>query len=204
MELLFCDIYKAFIDACDELIKENDHLLEHFRFATYFGDIRDLKAKDSAFVSPANCYGSMNGGIDLIYNQDMFPNIQKVVMEKIGRSERRMVLKRSFDDLPKGALLPYLPIGEAIITPLTEYDMYETCYLISAPTMEVPMDIQGTDHPYKCFMAILNEVKQHNDKNEHQIKTIICPGLGTGIGGIPAKESAKQIFDALNNYVSKN
>jgi O-acetyl-ADP-ribose deacetylase (regulator of RNase III) len=159
---------------------------------------------DAAFVSPANDYLSYGGGIDLIYNQDMFPDIQKVVMEKIGRSERRMILKRSFDDLPKGALLPYLPIGEAIITPLTEYDRYKTCYLISVPTMEFPMDIQGTDHPYKCFMAILNVVKQHNDKNKHQIKTIICPGLGTGVGGISAKESAIQIFDALNEYVSKN
>jgi len=197
MEIIFCDIYKKFIDSCDKQIKANSELQNHFKFATYFGDIRDLKVKNAAFISPANSYMSYGGGIDLIYNRDMFPNIEKKLMNKISNLLTKCTLERSFDELSKGTTRPMLPIGEAIITPLTEYEKYNTCYLISAPTMVYPMSIKGTDNPYKAFMACLKIVKDRDD-----IKTIVCPGLGTGVGGIDAEECAKQIFDALNDYTT--
>ena len=193
-QILFCDIYKKFIDACNLKIKDNDHLLEHYTFATYFGDIRDIKAPYGAYISPANSFGSMGGGIDEIYSRDMFSGIEKVVMAKIAKRTTRGELSRSFDQLTKDIDKPLLPIGEAIITPLTDYPRFDTCYLITAPTMVTPMDIQGTDNAYKAFVACLKVLKANP-----QIKFLVCPGLGTGVGGISAEESARQIFRALND-----
>jgi O-acetyl-ADP-ribose deacetylase (regulator of RNase III) len=105
-------------------------------------------------------------------------------------------LRRSFDDLTKTKSKPMLPIGEAIITSLEEYPKYKTCYLITAPTMVYPMDIQGTDNPKKAFLACLNVLKDHKN-----VTQLICPGLGTGVGGITGEECAKQIFDAMNEFV---
>jgi len=196
VEILFCDIYKKFTDACSKLIKENDHLLEHFKFGVYFGDIRDLKEKNAAYISPANSFGSMGGGIDEIYSRDMFYGIDKIVMDKISKLETKSDLNRSFDDLFKTKDKPNLPIGEAIITSLENYPKYSTCYLITAPTMIYPMSIQGTDNPYKAFLACLKIIGDNR-----QIRCLICPGLGTGVGGISAQESAEQIFKALNDFV---
>lgn len=198
MEIIFCDIYKKFIDACDKYIKENPELQEHFKFATYFGDIRDLKVKSAAFVSPANSYGSMGGGIDLIYSRDMFPKINKVVMEKIINLPTKQTLRRSFDKLGKGTKRGVLPIGQAIITPLTEYEKYNTCYIITAPTMEYPTNIEGTNNPYRAFLACLNIIKDNKDLG---ITTLVCPGLGTGVGNVSPDESVRQIFEALNEFV---
>lgn len=204
MEIIFCDIYKKFIDECDMQIKYNEHLLKHFKFTTYFGDIRDLKVTNAAYVSPANTYGSFGGGIDLIYNQDMFPDIQKVVMEEIKKLDTKSVLKQSFDDLYRGCTYACLPIGEAIIIPLSDYERYESCYLISAPTMEFPTNVSQSDNAYRAFIALLKAVKKYNDENNNTIKTIICPGLCTGVGGMTPNESVKQIFLALNDYAPKN
>ena len=62
--------------------------------------------------------------------------------------------------------------------------------------MEIPDNIVGTDNPYRAFLACLKIVEGYPD-----IKTIVCPGLGTGVGGIIGYESARQIFMALNEYV---
>jgi len=200
LEILFCDIYKKFTDACTQQIKSNKQLQKQFKFSVYFGDIRDLKDKHAAYVSPANSFGSMGGGIDLLYSREMFPWINKVVMEKVSKLNTKVTLKRSFDNLHKGVEYPALAIGDAIITPLSDFEKYKTCFLITAPTMVLPSSIQGTNNPQKAFAACLNAVKTHNSKSKHKIKTIICPGLGTGVGGISGEESAMQIFDAIKLY----
>ena len=200
LEIIFCDIYKRFIDACTDEIKNNEHLQQHFKFATYFGDIRDLQVPiNTAYLSPANSFCSMFGGIDLIYCQEMFPNIHEVVMEKVSKLKTKTTLRRSFDNLGKGTIRSILPVGQAMLTPLTEYEKYETCYLLSAPTMEYPMDISHTDNPYQAFLASLKIIAENKDKN---ITTLVVPGLGTGIGGFDPEESAKQIFMALNHFIN--
>lgn len=199
MNIIFCDIYKRFTDACHAQIKLHPHLQEVYKFGVYFGDIRDLKKeKNAAYISPANSFGSMGGGIDEIYSRDMFPFINKVVMAKIAQLDTRVVLKKSFDKLHKNVEYPALPIGESIITSLTDYEGYETCYLVSAPTMVYPSSVKYTNNAEKAFLSSLKTVEQWNNNNEHQIETIICPGLATGIGGLSPEECAAQIFSALN------
>lgn len=200
-EIVFCDIKKYFTDACWEMANDPDNveLKKHFRFSTYNGDIRDLKVKNAAFVSPANSFGSMGGGIDLVYSRVMFPGVDKVVMEKVSKLDTKIKLDRAFDRLKKHDAKPYLPIGQAILTSLKDHPKYESCYLITAPTMVLPDNIVGTNNPYQAFMACLKIVEKYPN-----IETIICPGLGTGVGGIIGYESARQMFEAMTDYVSDN
>ena len=193
MEIVFCDINSRFTNACQQLAEENDHLLK-YTFTIENCDTRDINRKNAAFVSPANSFGSMGGGIDEVYSRIMFPGIQKTIMDKISLLETKTDLPFSFDHLKQGKDKPYLPIGQAIITPLINYPGYETCHLITAPTMIYPTEIMGTDNPYRAMMACLEISKKHD------IKCLIVCGLGTGVGFIQEQESAEQIFKALNDF----
>lgn len=197
IEIIFCDLSKKFTDSCEKLIKQNPHILNHFKLSTYNGSIIDLCIKNTAYISPANSFGSMGGGIDEVYNKKMFPNIQKDVMINISKLSSSTKSKLSFDRLKKDKMYNMLPIGHAIITSLSSYPKYETCFLITAPTMTQPENIEGSNNPYKAFLACLNVIKSSDVK----ISTLICPGLGTGVGCITFEESAKQIFDAINTFI---
>lgn len=198
IEIIFCDISKKFTDSCEKLIKKNPRILKYYKLSTYHGSIIDLTIKNAAYISPANSFGSMGGGIDEIYNKKMFPDIQKEVMNNISKLPNQAKSKITFDRLKKDIVYNMLPIGDAIITPLSYYSKYTSCYLITAPTMVQPESIEGSDNPYKAFLACLNIIKS----SELKISTIICPGLGTGVGCIEFDESAKQIFDAINTFIS--
>jgi O-acetyl-ADP-ribose deacetylase (regulator of RNase III) len=47
------------------------------------GNVGDLTIYNSAFVSPANSIGFMDGGIDYVYSRDMFVGVEKAVKGKI-------------------------------------------------------------------------------------------------------------------------
>jgi O-acetyl-ADP-ribose deacetylase (regulator of RNase III) len=186
MKVVICDIYKAFIDECSELIGDLENVTVHF------GDIRDLRATEAAaYVSPANSFGSMGGGIDYLMNNEMFPGIQEAVMQKIAALETRTALKHSFDNLHR-SIKPHLPIGCAMITPLTDYEDYETCFLVTAPTMICPEDVSNTDNAYLALSAAIRTAKAHG-----RIKVLICPGMCTGIGNMPPKKAADQMVRAI-------
>jgi O-acetyl-ADP-ribose deacetylase (regulator of RNase III) len=87
------------------------------------GDIFDVATE--AIVSPANSFGYMNGGIDGVYSQRFGPQLQ---------SRLQMYLLDNHDG--------ELPVGQAVHIPI-EFDT-RYYWLISAPTMRVPMDISGT------------------------------------------------------------
>ena len=49
---------------------------------------------------------------------------------------------------------------------------------------------------------MLLEVRRHNQKNELQISTIACPGLGAGVGNTPPDEVARQMSLAYRHFLS--
>jgi len=83
----------------------------------YCGSILDLSV--DAIVSPANSYGFMDGGIDLLYSHRFGWHVQEK-LQKIIREKHH------------GELL----IGQAEIV---ETDIEQIPFIISAPTMRVPM-----------------------------------------------------------------
>lgn len=131
-----------------------------------------LHQTGAAMVSPANSFGFMDGGLDLKLSQHFGWGLEKNV---------RQVLLSQYDG--------ELPVGQAVIVPT---DHAQIPWLICAPTMRVPMNVAKTTNAYLAFRAILRAVRQHNQHHD-PITSVICPGLGTGEGMMPAHRCARQM-----------
>lgn len=148
------------------------------------GDIFDIPA--DAIVSPANSGGWMNGGIDLAYSQKFGWQLQE-------RLQKYLV--RFLDG--------ELPVGNALVMTVDEAgtDEFGYRFMISAPTMRVPTDINGTVNAYLAMRAILREVRKHNHRAAESgdlppMNSVLCPGLGTAIGRMPYDIAAFQMREA--------
>ena len=142
----------------------------------------------NAIVSPANSFGDLQGGIDLVY----YKKFGHILENKL----QKTIMKHKFGELVVGDCL-IVPIGGG----------YDYQYLISAPTMRVPMDIRNTTNVYLAFRAALIELIRFNENVNNDgyfIKHVVCPGLGTGIGKIPPEVCAKQMFHAYNIMINPN
>lgn len=134
-----------------------------------------LEESADAIVSPANSFAYMDGGLDLIYSQHFGWHVE-------GRL--REVLLADYDG--------ELPVGQAITCEMGRED--PPLFMISAPTMRVPMRIDQTVNAYLAFRGILRAVKQHNEASpEIPIRSVLCPGLGTGEGRMPFDRCARQM-----------
>ncbi|WP_444933893.1 macro domain-containing protein [Microbulbifer sp. JTAC008] len=119
-------------------------------------------------VSPANSFGIRDGGLDL------------PIMGRLGFQVEDRVQARIKSDFHVE-----LPIGSAVLV-ATSHENWP--YLISAPTTRVPEDVSNTLNAYYVFRAILNSVQLFNRSNSpERINSILCPGLGTGIGNLSAR-----------------
>lgn len=134
-----------------------------------------------AICSPSNSFGFFNGGIDYYISEffkDTF-DVQDRVQQKI---------KDEYD----GELL----VGQSLVVP-TDNEKFP--YLISAPTMRVPLGLaSGTrisPNVYLAAKAIFLALK----KNPH-IKSVAIPGLGTGVGAVPPKECAIKMRMAYEDF----
>lgn len=138
------------------------------------GDI--LRASGDALVSPANSFGYMDGGLDLAITQHFGWDLEARVR---GR------LLAEFDG--------ELPVGQAIVV---ETEDVRVPWLVSAPTMRVPSRVDKTANAYLALRAVLRAVRAHNVSGRGRIERIVCPGLGTGNGAMPAERCAWQMRQA--------
>ena len=78
-------------------------------------------------------------------------------------------------------------------------------YVISAPTMRVPLDVRGTANPYLAIRGVLLAVKNGVFKDgtpvKDRIKTVAFPGMGTGVGQITPAVFAKQMKQAVEDVI---
>ena len=160
------------VDTNAELVKE---------WNNYFGDLDNVtiiesdvipmieKYSEAFIVSPANSFGDMQGGIDLVYYTHFGYQLEEKLQAKI-ISEK---------------------YGELIVGDYLVLDRF-----IFAPTMRVPMNISHTVNVYLAFRAVLIAALENN------IDTILCPGLGTGIGRVSPKTCAKQMYEAYTTITS--
>src|SRR5262252_219040 len=156
-----------------------------------------------AIVSPANSFGFMDGGIDGIYSF-RWPRVQAEL--------QKFLANHHFGELPIGnAVILPIPHGDEhtmLPGPWTRKEGQEDFkWLVSAPTMRVPMDIRGTVNAYLAFRATLIAVIRHNHNNdlepERQINSLLCPGLGTAIGMMEPKVAALQMFTAYQHILKE-
>lgn len=143
------------------------------------GDILQYRA--DALVSPANSFGFMDGGIDLLYAEYLGWDIEKQLQAEIHKR-------------PLGEVL----IGEAVIIPTQNTDFP---YLISAPTMRTPTRIPDTINVYLAFRAALLVTQQFNQTASKPITSLLCPALGAGIGSMPYEKVARQMHSAYQEIV---
>jgi O-acetyl-ADP-ribose deacetylase (regulator of RNase III) len=160
-------------------------------FELHFANFADVEVVNTGFewipyydclVSPANSFGLMDGGIDAAITRFFGLSLERQVQQHI--------------------LQEYLgeqPVGTSFII-ATGHPQHP--WLAHTPTMRIPMAIKGTDIPYTAMWATLLAVRQHNLHHpDAPIRTLACPGLGTGIGQVPPAEAARLMALAYDHFL---
>jgi O-acetyl-ADP-ribose deacetylase (regulator of RNase III) len=93
-----------------------------------------------------------------------------------------------------------LPVGSAVIV---ETGSPEIPWCISAPTMRVPEAVPDTVNAYLAFRAALRAVLDHNAAGRRPIRRVLCPGLATTTGRMPAVRCAAQMRAAWDNVLGE-
>jgi O-acetyl-ADP-ribose deacetylase (regulator of RNase III) len=144
------------------------------------GRFEDLEPH-GAFVTAGNAFGLMTAGIDAA--------VVRVFGEELMRRVQHRIMNDYFGEQPVGTAF-VIETGYAAI-PL----------LVHAPTMRVPGNIAGTDKVYSATWAALMAIQAHNLTAERKIGTAAFPAMGTGFGGVPFDEAARQMAVAWRHYL---
>lgn len=140
----------------------------------------DLEPHD-CFVTAGNAFGIMTAGIDA------------AVCRRLGESIMERVQHRIMDDY-----FGEQPVGTAFVLPTGDAAIPFLCH---APTMRVPGGIDGTDKVYNATWAALLAIHAHNRVADAKIETAAFPAMGTGFGGVPYSEAARQMAAAYRHFL---
>ena len=180
----------VFIDRHDNYISKLQSQLAvidaPFNMEFLIESIQNVNEPDAIYVSPANSFGYMDGGIDYVYSRMMFPKVENNIKRMIGS------LGLDFD----GSY--YLPIG---CTLAVQTEFLANQYMICAPTMLIPENVSDTQNAYYVMYAILRLILKLTRVANLKIKKIFIPGLGTGIGGIAPESYCLQILAAIQDFI---
>ena len=144
------------------------------------GRFEDLEPHD-CFVTAGNAFGIMTAGIDA------------AVVQFFGEELMERVQQRILNDY-----FGEQPVGTAFVLPTHRASLP---FLVHAPTMRVPSNIDGTEKVYSATWAALLAIEAHNATGGHRIETVAFPAMGTGFGGVPFDEAARQMAVAYRNYL---
>lgn len=144
----------------------NKYFADETNVEVHHGDIFDHKA--DAIVSPANSWGYMDGGIDLVYSEHFGWDLEKRVKEEIAKTTH-------YNELL---------VGDSLVVPTGDNSIPN---LIVAPTMRVPMHLTGTANAYLAFRAALGIAKRRG------FESVLSPGMGTGVGNLDPEVAASQM-----------
>lgn len=143
------------------------------------GTFEELGPHD-AFVTAGNAFGIMTAGIDA------------AVVRYFGESIMQGVQNRILDDY-----FGEQPVGTAFVIATGDRSIP---FLVHAPTMRVPGSIEGTDKVYYATWAALLAIHAHNRVSGQKIEVAAMPAMGTGFGGVPYDEAARQMAAAYRHY----
>lgn len=179
--LTFLDYQDSFCKAIDSELKTLVTSQE-IRYKTVNDRLQEYvpEGKRIFFVSPANSYGTLDGGIDYFYGM-MFPGLETKLIKFID------CIGHTNNDNQS-----YLPIGSALLLPIDTKR-----YFISAPTMWRPQQVPETQNAYWAFRAVLKVLDSYSIGFHDEI---IVPGLCTGCGDLTCEESASQIKQAIDDH----
>ena len=179
MNIVLADIEGNLIKAWNDITSNSSNV------TTYQGSIFEVEC--DALVSPANSFGFMDGSLDFAISEFFGWHVQDRLQEAIKSKH-------------SGELL----VGQVEIV---STDHTSIPYVISAPTMRVPLDIRGTANPYLAIRGVLLAVKHGIFKDgtpvKDRIKTIAFPGMGTGVGQISPQVFAEQMKQAVKDVIEE-
>ena len=183
MNLLFFDLDESKIAEYKKAFDGFENTNTTINFVS--SDVRDLikTYNVQVAVSPANCLGFMDGGIDIFYMQ-MFPGIQLRVQKRIESFGITTSLGRHI-----------LPVGSAM---LVSTGSNECKLLACVPTMFLPEDIRNTQNVYWAIRGLLKLI----DSSRPPGLTAI-PCMGTGVGKMTASQSAHQVRQAFDDHFAE-
>ncbi len=152
----------------------------------YHGSIFDVHC--DAVVSPANSFGFMDGGIDLLYSRRFGWQVQERLQELIRTVYHGELLVGVAEIVETDAPIPFL---------------------IAAPTMRVPMILRDSANPYLAARAALTLVKHgvfragfhKGTPISEVVHSVAFPGLGTGVGQVGPDVCAHQMRTAIEDVV---
>jgi O-acetyl-ADP-ribose deacetylase (regulator of RNase III) len=133
------------------------------------GSITDVEV--SALVSPANGFGFMDGGIDLVYSSFFGPELQQRLQDRISHR-------------PTCELL----VGEAVIV---ETAHPKIPFLIAAPTRRVSTRVgDPVDIMLACRAAVLVALKEN-------LASLAFPGMGGESAEVPPGLAARNMLAGI-------
>ncbi len=144
------------------------------------GRFEDLEPHD-CFVTAGNAFGLMTAGIDA------------AVVRRFGDRLMQQVQHRIMDEF-----CGEQPVGTAFVVPTGDPSLPFVCH---APTMRVPSGIDGTDKVYAATWAALLAIQAHNRASAERIEVVALPAMGTGFGGVPFGEAARQMAAAYRHLL---
>jgi len=180
MNLVFVDVNQDVVSAWEE------HFQGYSQISVQAGSIFEVDC--DALVSPANSFGYMDGGLDMRISQFFGWHVQ----------ERLQGLIR---DKHHGELL----VGAAEIV---STDNTRIPFVISAPTMRVPMILDDTVNVYLATRAVIL-IALHGQFLDgravsEDVRTVAVPGMGTGVGRLPPNSCARQMKAAVDDVLLRN
>jgi O-acetyl-ADP-ribose deacetylase (regulator of RNase III) len=144
------------------------------------GRFEDLEPHD-CFVTAGNAFGLMTAGIDAA----VIRRFGEPLMERV----QHRIMDEYFGEQPVGTAF-VLATGDPALP-----------YLCHAPTMRVPGSIAGTDKVYAATWAALLAIQAHNRTGDQRIAVAAFPAMGTGFGGVPFGEAARQMAVAYRHFL---
>jgi|SRR5271157_3638002 len=176
MRIIFVDLQDEVVDAWQRFFSNEENVV------VAQDSIFELEC--DALVSPANSFGFMDGGLDLRISEFFGWHVQERLQHLIQVKHR-------------GELL----VGLAEIIPT---DHSSIPYVISAPTMRVPMILRReTVNIYLATRPVLLLIKYGTFENgipiSDKVGTVAIPGMGTGVGKVPPDICARQMKHAFDD-----
>lgn len=171
-----------FVDVNPEVYEEFQKQFGHLPNieGIHLGPFEDMKEYD-CMVSPANSFGMMDGGIDAaitrFFGKELQESVQQVIISKYYGEQ---------------------PVGTSFIVPTNHP---EHPYLAHTPTMRVPQNIQGTLNVFYAMKALLEAVQQFNESQNSDIRTVLCPGMGTLVGQLEPSVAVAQMALAYELFL---
>jgi len=140
-----------------------------------------LDQQVSAWVTPTNAKGSMDGGLDLVIKKHLGAGIEGRVQQEI---------KQRYGG--------FLPVGHAVCVdtgrPLPPH-------LVSTPTMVASSeDVSDTLNVALACAAAFQMVHMQNARQPGSIRSVALPGLGANTGRVPVEICADLMWTAYDLF----